>query len=104
NGRKMKIYRGMASLYAMLAKNSRAGEDDILQDASDYSYMAEGVEAYVPYKGSASDVIRQLTAGLRSGLSYLGARSIEELQQHAVFIRITEAGLKESHPHDVEPV
>ncbi|MEM1946688.1 MAG: IMP dehydrogenase [Candidatus Caldarchaeum sp.] len=104
NGRKMKIYRGMASLYAMLAKNSRAGEDDILQDASDYSYMAEGVEAYVPYKGSASDVIKQLTAGLRSGLSYLGARNIQELQQNAVFIRITEAGLKESHPHDVEPV
>ncbi|MEM4189694.1 MAG: IMP dehydrogenase [Candidatus Caldarchaeum sp.] len=104
NGRKMKIYRGMASLYAMLAKNSRAGEEDILQDASDYSYMAEGVEAYVPYKGSASDVIRQLTAGLRSGLSYLGAHNIEELQQKAVFMRITEAGLKESHPHDVEPV
>ncbi|MEM4281561.1 MAG: IMP dehydrogenase [Candidatus Caldarchaeum sp.] len=104
NGRKMKIYRGMASLYAMLAKNSRAGEDDILQDASDYSYTAEGVEAYVPYKGSASDVIKQLTAGLRSGLSYLGARNIQELQQNAVFIRITEAGLKESHPHDVEPV
>ncbi len=104
NGRKMKIYRGMASLYAMLAKNSRAGEEDILQDASDYSYMAEGVEAYVSYKGSASDVIHQLVAGLRSGLSYLGAHSIEELRQNAVFIRITEAGLRESYPHDVEMV
>ncbi|MCS6769757.1 MAG: IMP dehydrogenase [Candidatus Caldarchaeum sp.] len=104
NGRKMKIYRGMASFYAMLAKNSRAGEEDILEDASDYSYMAEGVEAYVPYKGSASDVLRQLVAGLRSGLSYLGAHSIKEMQQNAAFIRMTEAGLKESHPHDVEPV
>ncbi len=104
NGRKMKIYRGMASLYAMLAKNSRAGEEDILQDASDYSYMVEGIEAYVPYKGSASDVIRQLVAGLRSGLSYLGARSIAELRQNAVFIRISEAGLRESYPHDVETV
>jgi IMP dehydrogenase len=66
--------------------------------------MAEGVEAYVPYKGSASDVVRQLVAGLRSGLSYLGARNIKELQQNAVFIRITEAGLRESHPHDVEQV
>jgi IMP dehydrogenase len=63
-----------------------------------------GVEAYVPYKGSASDVVRQLVAGLRSGLSYLGARNIKELQQNAVFIRITEAGLRESHPHDVEQV
>ncbi|MEM4401966.1 MAG: IMP dehydrogenase [Candidatus Caldarchaeum sp.] len=104
NGRKMKIYRGMASFYAMLAKDSRAGEDDILQDASDYSFMAEGVEAYVPYKGSASDVLRQLVAGLRSGLSYLGAYSIEELQRNAVFIRMTEAGLKESLPHDVEAI
>ncbi|MEM1950019.1 MAG: IMP dehydrogenase, partial [Candidatus Caldarchaeum sp.] len=104
NGRKMKIYRGMASFYAMLAKDSRAGEDDILQDASDYSFMAEGVEAYVPYKGSASDVIRQLVAGLRSGLSYLGAYSIKELQRNAVFIRMTEAGLRESLPHDVEAI
>jgi IMP dehydrogenase len=104
NGRKMKIYRGMASFYAMLAKSGREGVEDILQDASDYSYMAEGVEAYVPYKGSASDVVRQLVAGLRSGLSYLGARNIKELQQNAVFIRITEAGLRESHPHDVEQV
>ncbi len=102
NGRKMKIYRGMASFYAMLAKNSRESGEDILQDASEYSYMAEGVEAYVPYKGSASDVVRQLVAGLRSGLSYLGARNIKELQQNAVFIRMSEAGLRESHPHDVE--
>ncbi|MEM0440471.1 MAG: IMP dehydrogenase [Candidatus Caldarchaeum sp.] len=104
NGRKMKVYRGMASFYAMLAKESRAGDEDFLQDASEYSYIAEGVEAYVPYKGSASDVIRQLVAGLRSGLSYLGARNIEELRRNAVFIRMTEAGLKESHPHDVETI
>ncbi|BAJ50591.1 inosine monophosphate dehydrogenase [Candidatus Caldarchaeum subterraneum] len=104
NGRKMKVYRGMASFYAMLAKESRAGDEDFLQDASEYSFIAEGVEAYVPYKGSASDVVKQLVAGLRSGLSYLGASNIKELQRNAVFIRMTEAGLKESHPHDVETI
>ncbi len=104
NGRKMKVYRGMASFYAMLAKESRTGDEDFLQDASEYSFIAEGVEAYVPYKGSASDVVKQLAAGLRSGLSYLGASNIKELQRNAVFIRMTEAGLRESHPHDVETI
>ncbi|MDJ0271765.1 MAG: IMP dehydrogenase, partial [Aigarchaeota archaeon] len=104
NGRKMKVYRGMASFYAMLAKESRTGDEDFLQDASEYSFIAEGVEAYVPYKGSASDVVKQLVAGLRSGLSYLGASNIKELQRNAVFIRMTEAGLKESYPHDVETI
>ncbi|MCX8200557.1 MAG: IMP dehydrogenase [Candidatus Caldarchaeum sp.] len=104
NGRKMKVYRGMASFYAMLAKETRAGQEDFLQDASEYSYIAEGVEAYVPYKGSAAEVIHQLVAGLRSGLSYLGAHNIKELQRNAVFIRMTEAGLRESHPHDVDTI
>jgi len=104
NGRKYKIYRGMASLYAMLGREVRAGEDEAeaLLDASEYSYYAEGVEAYVPYTGSVSDVVKQLVAGLRSGMSYLGARTIEELQRNAIFIRITESGLRESFPHDVE--
>ena len=106
NGRKYKIYRGMASLYAMLGREVRetGNEAEALLDASEYSYYAEGVEAYVPYTGSVSEVIKQLVAGLRSGMSYLGARDIDELKRNAVFIRITESGFKESLPHDVEKV
>lgn len=106
NGRKYKIYRGMASLYAMLGREVRetGSEAEALLDASEYSYYAEGVEAYVPYTGSVSEVIKQLVAGLRSGMSYLGARDIDELKRNAVFIRITESGFKESLPHDVEKV
>jgi len=106
DGRKCKIYRGMASLYAMLGREVRetGREAEALLDASEYSYYAEGVEAYVPYTGSVSEVIKQLVAGLRSGMSYLGARNIEELRENAVFIRITESGFRESLPHDVEKV
>ena len=106
NGRKYKIYRGMASLYAMLGREVReaGNEAEALLDASEYSYYAEGVEAYVPYTGSVSEVIKQLVAGLRSGMSYLGARTLEELRENAVFIRITESGFRESLPHDVEKV
>ena len=106
DGRKYKIYRGMASLYAMLGREVRetGNEAEALLDASEYSYYAEGVEAYVPYTGSVSEVIKQLVAGLRSGMSYLGARDIDELKRNAVFIRITESGFKESLPHDVERV
>ena len=106
NGRRYKIYRGMASMYAMLGREFRLRENEAeaLLDASEYSYYAEGVEAYVPYTGSASDVIKRLVAGLRSGMSYLGARNIEELKRNAVFIRVTAASLRESAPHDVEVV
>jgi len=106
NGRKYKIYRGMASLYAMLGREVReaGNEAEALLDASEYSYYAEGVEAYVPYTGSVSAVIRQLVAGLRSGMSYLGARNVDELRRNAVFIRITENAFRESLPHDVEEV
>ena len=106
NGRKYKIYRGMASLYAMLGREVReaGNEAEALLDASEYSYYAEGVEAYVPYTGSVSEVIRQLVAGLRSGMSYLGARNVDELRRNAVFIRITESAFRESLPHDVEEV
>ncbi|RLG07754.1 MAG: IMP dehydrogenase [Thaumarchaeota archaeon] len=106
NGRRYKIYRGMASMYAMLGREFRLRENEAeaLLDASEYSYYAEGVEAYVPYTGSASDVIRRLVAGLRSGMSYLGARTIKELKENAVFVRVTETSLRESAPHDVEVV
>ena len=64
--------------------------------------MAEGIEATVPYRGRAREVLAQLIGGLQSGMSYSGASSIEELQEKAIFVRMTGAGLRESGPHDVE--
>ena len=64
--------------------------------------IPEGVEAAVPYRGRAREVLNQLVGGLQSGMSYSGAHSVEELQQKAIFVRMTGAGLKESGPHDVE--
>jgi IMP dehydrogenase len=105
NGRRYKIYRGMASMYAMLGREFMMRDDaEALLDASEYSYYAEGVEAYVPYVGSASDVVRRLVAGLRSGMSYLGARNLDELRRNAIFIRISPASIRESYPHDVEVI
>ncbi|MEM0481685.1 MAG: IMP dehydrogenase [Nitrososphaerota archaeon] len=104
NGRKSKVYRGMASFYAMLGRETKSTGDVPLDEVADYSYMAEGVEAYVDYKGSASDVIKQLVNGLKSGMSYLGARTIPELRRNAVFIQITHASYLESLPHDVERI
>lgn len=100
NGKRYKIYRGMASFYAMLAKEMR--QEKAMEDLVDFSYKAEGVEAYVPYRGSVKEVIEQLIAGLKSGMSYSGASNIKELQEKAVFIKITKAGLEESRPHDIE--
>ncbi|MCS7146469.1 MAG: IMP dehydrogenase [Nitrososphaerota archaeon] len=104
NGRKSKVYRGMASFYAMLGRETKSTGDIPLDEIADYSYMSEGVEAYVDYKGSASDVIKQLVSGLRSGMSYLGARTIDELRRNATFIQITHAAYIESLPHDVERI
>ena len=104
NGRKYKIYRGMASFYAMLSRESREAGELELDDVADYSYMAEGVEAYVDYRGSASEVVRQLVAGLRSGLSYCGASNLEELRSNSVFIKISQAAIREGAPHDVERI
>ncbi len=105
NGRRYKIYRGMASMYAMLGREFMMRDDaEALLDASEYSYYAEGVEAYVPYVGSASDVVKRLVAGLRSGMSYLGARNLDELRRNAIFIRISPASIRESYPHDVEVI
>lgn len=104
NGRKSKVYRGMASFYAMLGREAKSSGDVPLDEVADYSYMAEGVEAYVDYKGSASDVIKQLINGLKSGMSYLGARTIPEMRRNAIFIQITHAAYLESLPHDVERI
>jgi IMP dehydrogenase len=100
NGKRFKVYRGMASLAASLGRKTKeTGLSTFDDDLNDY--VAEGVEAMVPYKGSVVDILKQLTGGLRSGLSYCGAHSIEEMQKNAEFIKMSGAGFAESQPHDV---
>ncbi|MBC7741260.1 MAG: IMP dehydrogenase [Bdellovibrionaceae bacterium] len=98
-GRTYKMYRGMGSLGAM-AKGSkdRYGQRDIMDLDK---LVPEGIEGKVPYKGNASGIIHQLIGGLKSGMGYIGARNIDELQKRARFVQITGQGLKESHVHDV---
>jgi IMP dehydrogenase len=107
-----KVTRGMASITArrdQLAREGRlrVGENEESSEQSQSSeidlsdYVAEGVEAIVPYKGSATSVIRQLVGGLRSGLSYCGSSNLRDLRSNGLFIRITDVGLAESKPHDV---
>ncbi|HEU4881836.1 MAG TPA: IMP dehydrogenase [Longimicrobium sp.] len=97
-GRRFKIVRGMGSLGAM----SEGSADRYFQEGSDArKFVPEGIEGRVPYKGPASDTIYQLTGGLRSGMGYLGCADVETLRRDPQFMRITGAGLRESHPHDV---
>ncbi|MHA6252966.1 IMP dehydrogenase [Oceanobacillus sp. CAU 1775] len=99
-GRKYKVYRGMGSLGAMKA----GSKDRYFQDATDDSkkLVPEGIEGRVPYKGALSDIAHQLAGGLRSGMGYCGTATIEDLRKNGQFVRITNAGLIESHPHDVQ--
>ncbi|MBK6645293.1 MAG: IMP dehydrogenase [Anaerolineales bacterium] len=99
-GHRYKASRGMASLAANIERNKREGNDLTREEVEDY--VAEGVEAAVPYRGKAREVLNQLVGGLQSGMSYSGATTIEEFQEKAIFMRMTGAGLKESGPHDVE--
>ena len=95
-GRQFKVYRGMGSLGAM----ANGSKDRYFQE-DNRKLVPEGVEGRVPYKGILSDTIFQLLGGLRSGMGYCGCHTIPELQEKARFVRITNAGLIESHPHDV---
>jgi IMP dehydrogenase len=99
NGRKFKTYRGMGSIEAM----QQGSKDRYFQDVEDdiRTLVPEGIAARVPYKGTLSEVIFQMTGGLRSGMGYLGARNISVLKKEAKFVRITHSGVIESHPHDV---
>jgi IMP dehydrogenase len=100
-GHRYKTSRGMASVQANADRKSREGDGWITQEEID-EYVSEGVEAAVPYRGRLGEVLTQLVGGIQSGMSYSGAHSIEELQRKAVFVRMTELGLKESMPHDVQ--
>jgi IMP dehydrogenase len=97
-GRSYKTYRGMGSIGAM----RRGSGDRYFQGAGEgKKLVAEGIEGMVPYKGNLSDTVFQLIGGLRAGMGYVGAKDIEALRRNARFIRISMAGLTESHPHDV---
>lgn len=95
-GRQFKVYRGMGSLGAM-----NDGSKDRYFQEGNKKLVPEGVEGRVPYKGPVSDTVYQLLGGLRSGMGYCGTKTIEDLKENGKFVRITGAGLKESHPHDV---
>ena len=96
-GRSYKVYRGMGSIGAM----KEGGRDRYFQE-DEQKLVAEGIEGRVPYRGTVSDIVFQMVGGLRAGMGYCGARNIEELQTKTKFVRITNAGLLESHPHDVQ--
>jgi IMP dehydrogenase len=100
NGRKYKIHRGMASVGASMKRGTEEAEDE----AALLEYVAEGIEAFVPYRGTSHEILAQLAGGIRSGLSYCGAKTLAELRQNASFVRLTSAALKESYPHDVESI
>lgn len=95
-GRAYKSYRGMGSISAM-----QQGSGDRYFQSGTTKLVAEGIEGRVPYKGPLSDTIFQMVGGLRSGMGYVGAHDIDELRQNTRFMRITNAGLIESHPHDI---
>ena len=95
-GRQFKVYRGMGSLGAM-----QKGSKDRYFQEDNKKLVPEGVEGRVPYRGPLSETVFQMMGGLRSGMGYCGARNIKELKENTKFVRITGAGLKESHPHDV---
>jgi IMP dehydrogenase len=99
NGRKFKAYRGMGSIEAM----QMGSKDRYFQDVEDdiRKLVPEGIAARVPYKGTLAEVIYQMTGGLRAGMGYLGAKNIAVLKKEGKFVRITNSGIIESHPHDV---
>ena len=95
-GRNFKVYRGMGSLGAMAA----GGNDRYFQE-SNRKFVPEGVEGRVPYRGRLADIVYQMLGGLRAGMGYCGMHTIDEMRQNARFVRITNASLIESHPHDI---
>ena len=96
-GRSFKVYRGMGSLAAM-----KKGSADRYFQEKDKKLVPEGVEGRVPYKGAVADTVFQLVGGIKSGMGYCGSPTIPELQEKAKFVKITGAGLRESHPHDIQ--
>jgi IMP dehydrogenase len=105
NGKQYKSYRGMGSLAAMSSRGKKSYSKDRYFQAdvvSDDKIVPEGIEGQVAYRGPLSAVAHQLVGGLAQSMFYVGARTIGELQERGRFVRITSAGLKESHPHDIQ--
>ena len=98
-GRTYKVYRGMGSLGAM----KEGSRDRYFQDVEDdlQKLVPEGIEGRVPFKGELSSTVYQMVGGLRAAMGYCGAASVSEMQKKAQFVRMSDAGLRESHPHDV---
>jgi len=96
-GRRFKVYRGMGSVGAM----EKGSKDRYFQE-DNKKFVPEGIEGRIPYKGPLSDTIYQLVGGIRSGMGYCGTADLEQLRENAQFVRMTGAGLRESHPHDVQ--
>jgi len=107
NGKQFKSYRGMGSLGAMMARGPAAQsyskdryfQADVTQPDK---LIPEGIEGQVPYRGTVGAVVHQLVGGLRQAQFYVGADSIDQMQKRGQLVRITSAGLKESHPHDIQ--
>src|SRR5690625_967756 len=98
-GRQYKVYRGMSTLGEMKA----GSKDRYFQEDDDVKKLVpEGIEGRVAYKGSLANTMQQLIGGLRAGMGYCGTKNLEALRNDSKFIRITNAGLKESHPHEVQ--
>jgi IMP dehydrogenase len=98
-GRSYKMYRGMGSLEAM----KQGSRDRYFQDVEDdlQKLVPEGIEGRVPFKGSLSETVHQMIGGLRSAMGYCGCKTIPDMKSKAQFVRMTDAGLRESHPHDI---
>lgn len=103
-GRRYKTYRGMGSVGAMKAGSSdRYFQSENFESKNEAKKLVpEGIEGRLPYKGPLADTIHQLVGGVRAGMGYCGAGSLEYLRENSQFIRMTGAGLRESHPHDVQ--
>lgn len=97
-GRSYKVYRGMGSMGAM----KEGSKDRYFQEQAGEKLVPEGIEGRVPFRGTVGDMAYQLVGGLRAGMGYCGVKDLEELRTKTAFLRITSAGLKESHPHDVQ--
>ncbi|MDT0267809.1 IMP dehydrogenase [Streptomyces sp. DSM 44915] len=106
NGKQFKSYRGMGSLGAMQSRGERRSysKDRYFQQGvgDDDKLIPEGIEGQVPYRGPLASVVHQLVGGLHQSMYYLGGRTVPEIKEHGRFVRITSAGLKESHPHDIQ--
>ncbi|MFC0274860.1 IMP dehydrogenase [Metabacillus herbersteinensis] len=96
-GRRFKVYRGMGSVSAM----EKGSKDRYFQEENK-KFVPEGIEGRIPYKGPLTDTIYQLVGGIRSGMGYCGTESLQQLRENTQFVRMTGAGLRESHPHDVQ--